>query len=341
MERRIGARSAKAIKVIYIAGTGRSGSTLLDTLLGGMEGFFSGGELLRLWYDGLIRLRLCGCGERLVDCSVWHEIVARVEAGLGSTIDAHAVVGRQERLLTLRNLPRLLRGRDGIGPDLQDHIRLYSLLYGSIAAVTGARVVVDSSKRPQQAAVLPLIGSIEPYLVHIVRDPRAVAWSMQKRVRMQPQSESDPMEMARSSPAKSARLWLKWNAAIELARRGFGRERTRRVRYEDLMASPAETVADLVEWVGEPVKGLEFVSGRTVLLGRNHSAWGNPSRFLTGYVDLRRDDEWLTSLSRTDRITSTLVTLPLLTRYGYDTRAAIEGRAADRDLLPGKGGVRR
>lgn len=41
------------VKVLYIAGWGRSGSTILDNVLGQVEGFFSGGELSYLWERGL------------------------------------------------------------------------------------------------------------------------------------------------------------------------------------------------------------------------------------------------------------------------------------------------
>ena len=37
--------AAKPVKVLYVAGLGRSGSTILANTLGQVEGFFSGGEL--------------------------------------------------------------------------------------------------------------------------------------------------------------------------------------------------------------------------------------------------------------------------------------------------------
>ena len=40
--------------VLYVAGAGRSGSTLLDNLLGQIPGFFSAGELRYVWERGLI-----------------------------------------------------------------------------------------------------------------------------------------------------------------------------------------------------------------------------------------------------------------------------------------------
>ena len=41
------------VKVLLLAGSGRSGSTVLANLLGSVEGAFSGGELRYLWERGL------------------------------------------------------------------------------------------------------------------------------------------------------------------------------------------------------------------------------------------------------------------------------------------------
>jgi len=37
------------IKVVYIGGVGRSGSTLIDLLAGQADGFFSVGEIIWIW----------------------------------------------------------------------------------------------------------------------------------------------------------------------------------------------------------------------------------------------------------------------------------------------------
>ena len=63
-------------KIILIAGHSRSGSTLLDRLLGEMDGFVTVGELRCLWIRGLIDDQLCGCGAAFQSCEHWRGIVA-------------------------------------------------------------------------------------------------------------------------------------------------------------------------------------------------------------------------------------------------------------------------
>ncbi len=60
------------IKVLYIAGVGRSGSTILGALLGQVEGFFFAGELGALFER--VAERLCGCGEMVEECRLWREV---------------------------------------------------------------------------------------------------------------------------------------------------------------------------------------------------------------------------------------------------------------------------
>ena len=49
--------------VVYVAGSGRSGSTLLERTLGEMPGFVNVGELIDLFRRVAPRNERCGCGQ--------------------------------------------------------------------------------------------------------------------------------------------------------------------------------------------------------------------------------------------------------------------------------------
>ena len=57
-------------RVLLLAGSGRSGSTVLANILGSVEGVFCGGEIRYLWERGLQDGRLCGCGRAFGQCPV-------------------------------------------------------------------------------------------------------------------------------------------------------------------------------------------------------------------------------------------------------------------------------
>src|SRR5580704_13221060 len=67
------------VKVLFLAGKGRSGGTLLASLLGQLPGFFNIGELNRLWDWGLVSNFRCGCGRPVQECPTWHAILEEAD----------------------------------------------------------------------------------------------------------------------------------------------------------------------------------------------------------------------------------------------------------------------
>lgn len=317
------------VKVLYIAGWGRSGSTVLDNLLGELDGYFSGGELHYFWERGLIEGRKCGCGRLITSCEVWSRVLERVASSTAlSQVDPHQIVQWQTETVRVRHTQRLLRTSPA---DVADSIPLRSYaevlggLYGAIADAGEARVIVDSSKRPSDGAFLRLLPNVVPYYIHLVRDPRAVAYSWRRRKR---QLDRDrPAELRRHGVADSTASWLGWNLEIESLRRHVPAQHSLLVRYEDFVRRPRSVVAGVVNMVGEDTGALPFEDDSTVRLSGNHTTSGNPSRFTTGAVKLRGDDEWLMHQPTWDRLQATAIAAPLLRRYGYPLRLGARPRS--------------
>jgi hypothetical protein len=168
--------------------------------------------------------------------------------------------------------------------------------------------VVDTSKRAGDAAALLLMPEVEPSFIHLVRDPRAVAHSWARR--------SAPGH----GPVATSRAWTAFNLLDEAVRRKAGPGRSMRLRYEDLVAAPAESLRAVAALVGEDPDRLPLASERMAVLGINHGVMGNPSRSRRGEVEVREDDEWKAAQAPADRAVVTALTLPLLARYGYSLR---------------------
>jgi len=307
----------RSLKVLSIIGYTRSGSTLLDSVLGQLDGFFSTGELHYLWERGLLEARRCGCGEPLPECPVW---TAALAAGFGDGVPDPLQVGRwQDRSVRSRHTLPLLRGGRGPGIDeaaLARYREVAGALYRGIADATGARVIVDSSKRPSDGALTRLLPDVDPYFVQLVRDPRAVVYSW-RRVKRELDTDAGDATMPRQGRVASAFGWTELNALSDLVRWRAGRERSLLVRYDDFVAHPRETVAAIGRLVGEPLGDLPFDGDHDLRMAPTHTVSGNPARFSTGTVTLRPDQEWLTAMPGTDRWLTTALTLPLLPRYRF------------------------
>ena len=66
------------VDVVYIAGDGRSGSTLLSRLLNQLPGWLALGEVRYFWERGLQQNRACECGHPFGECPLWREVVAEL-----------------------------------------------------------------------------------------------------------------------------------------------------------------------------------------------------------------------------------------------------------------------
>jgi Sulfotransferase family len=319
------------VKVLYISAWGRSGTTILDNLLGELDGFFSAGELRYLWRRGLLGSTPCGCGLPIASCTVWPAVLNEAFSGVVPP-DPVDVVRWQEETARFRHTWRLLRQPSAGSRKtaaLQGYSDALSRIYQAIARVTGARVIVDSSKRPSEAALLRLLPGVVPYYVHMVRDPRAVAYSWQRRKQWTASTTASPTRfMRRHGPVDSTLGWISFNLAAEAVANRHASGNSMRLRYEDFMSSPQDVLRALAELVDEHPAQLPFVAERTVQLGGNHTVSGNPSRFKVGTVELRDDDEWRAKQSKFDRIIVTSLALPFFRRYGYAVRPATRSSPA-------------
>jgi hypothetical protein len=306
--------------VVYIGGWGRSGSTLLDRMLGQIPGFCSLGEVREIWQSGLQQNRPCGCGSPFRACPFWTEVGDRAFGGW-DRVDADEAWRLWWAFDRPWALPVLLGPASAVArlPKLEAYTRLLSRLYLAAAEVSGARVLVDSSKLVTHALLVRRVPEVDLRFVHLIRDSRAVAFSWGKRIRDR-STHVEPIYMERYSPASAAIRWLLYNEPARLMR-SLGPYRL--IRFEDLMADPRTEIRRVVHAVegAAAAPDLSFVDDRTVVLRANHTVDGNPMRFAVGPVPLRRPDEWERGLSAAGRWSVTALTLPRLRSYGYPVRA--------------------
>ena len=303
------------VKILFLAGWQRSGSTLLQRMLGQIDGFFPAGELWYIWEQGLLENRLCGCGSRFRTCPFWAEVFEHSFGGM-SSIDGERMMRAILTGSRTRNLPRYWTsaGRRSVSSRLAPELDAIKKIYQGLHTITGNDFIVDSSKSPGYAKMLGMISEIEVFVVHLIRDPRGAAYSWQRE---KLQIDSGTKEhMGKMSPGKSAIMWNIWNTASENIN-GCHPDRYVRIRYEDLMANPRRELEKIICMTGTPVKEWDFINGRCVHLDRTHTISGNPNRFQSGDIELRTDEEWKNSMGGIHRRIVTNLTKRLLTKYGY------------------------
>src|SRR5262245_3905538 len=169
------------VTVVYLGGFGRSGSTLVERMLGAARGWTNIGELVDLSRSVGPHDELCGCGVPFSRCPLWTRVGEIAFGGWSTEVfdrvtALHRSAGRQ------RHLPALLGARLPPSSALGELRSAYAAMYRAIAEVTGSRVVVDASKGPALGQALAGAPDIDLRMLNVVRDPRAVAWSWSRHV---------------------------------------------------------------------------------------------------------------------------------------------------------------
>jgi hypothetical protein len=305
------------VKVLYIGGYSRSGSTLVDRMLGQLPGYLSTGELGYLTTHGIEQNRRCGCGDRFLDCPFWTRVGRQAFGGWDSP-DARALGRLYPQVTRHRYLPLLLAPatHPGFAGKLRRYAGLLARLYRALTTVGEARVVIDSTIDPSRALVLRHVPGIDLRILHLVRDSRGTAYSWTKDLVMQ-DSVDEVVRKGTLPPRRAALHWAEYHLVFHGLSVLDGGQLV--VRYEDAVRHPRAELARIAGFLGDELDGaaLGFVEPGAVVLGTDHTAVGNDMRFRVGRVPLRVDDQWRRRLPARDRRTVTALTWPLLKRYGY------------------------
>ena len=306
------------VRVIYIGGDGRSGSTLLDLMLGQLPGFVAVGELNYIWERGLLKNEPCGCGSPFRECPFWRDVGAEAFGGW-ETVDLPELLRLEQSVTRLRHWPLLMVSR--LLPRLHREAVTYAhhmeRLYLAIARVSGSQYVVDSSKNPCLALLLRLMPGVRPRIVHMVRDSRGVAFSWRRRVlRSEALAGSADAYMPTFTSWESGLVWTVKNLQHDVMKaRGIPHLF---LRYESLVADPRSEMERLLSYSGAATDlAVSFLDNGQFDFGPNHTVSGNPLRFKRGGVSLQIDDEWRRAMTGGERRRVVLLTWPLLLAYGY------------------------
>jgi Sulfotransferase family len=337
------------VKVLKITGSARSGSTVLDIVLGNHPHVESVGEVNKLVRTGWIsreslrgidpkRLRrpFCTCGKRLdvlyVDtpdeaCPFWSSVRREwVERTDPDSIESYPKL--QDEFEPQSRWPRLLYERRRRSASFRSYAGLTRSFFESIRAVSGKPIIVDCSKISVRAYALGMVPGIDLYVVHLVRDGRGVISSNIVSFRGDRPAgvRRDHIDHLMSKTVVRRRVvylisllrWMVGNLLSEWVCTQLGPNRTMRLRYEDFVADPKaalESIGSLVELNLTDVAEAAS-SGKSMQAG--HNVGGNQTKD-SGYITLRPDaQEWRTALSTTEQRLSWVLMGWLMRRYGYN-----------------------
>ena len=214
-------------QVVFIMGSGHCGSTLLTLMLGSHPDCFGLGELNSLPIHYKMGLPLCGiCKEK---CSFWDELNPKELKSLTAVL-GNTRLNKYVPLKLEKTIRKILR---------QDQVfKPYSYLFSKLKE----NILIDSSKglpwiKQKINATEFSSGDLEGYLIHLVRDGRAVVSSYLRRFK------SLTVETC-------AEGWRERTIQKNEFYDQFPDDRKILVRYEKLATEPEKTLATICELLG-------------------------------------------------------------------------------------------
>ena len=292
--------------LVYIAGYGRSGSTLLDSILGSHDDAVGSGELFFLFHNLLERID-CSCGVAMPDCPFWQDVLQRVKTAVPDFDLAEAA-----------RISRATESMFGSHKYRARYVQIWNAVLQAIADVSGRNHIIDSSKSCRWATNrLPLLANdsaARVRVIHLVRDPRAIMWSSRKGKNTS--LEAGTAKTSSLAMYRGLASWTMTNLSFEWTTRGrFKKSDILRLRYQDLAGEPETTLARLSEFLEMDFSVVNRQLRDQAPIDPGHGVGGNRMR-RSGSIRLRVDNEWQSGLSTTARVAAQ-VTRPLMKRYGF------------------------
>jgi hypothetical protein len=284
-------------------GDGRSGSTVLATLLGNHPRIASVGEISK-W--PLFEGRPKKGDEKEGLAEFWNDVLDAYRAQHTDTSFAQ-LVAVQNRFEDYGRLPSVLLDRTPRWAREIYHNHTIKLVR-AIDEVSDKSAAVDSSKRMGRAYMLLRNPCLDVKVIHIVRDPRGALWSQMKR----------DVEQKHKRPLQAlGHYWIK-NLCCHLVAWFSPGKRVLRVRYEDISLRNEELLTDLERFLELPLQPLRVLLSDDRPLVVDHLLDGNRLR-RQRELRLRVDDAWRSGLSGFWKAAALLLTLPFSAIYGYWT----------------------
>ena len=245
------------MKVIFIAGTSHSGSTLLDLMLNAHPDIVSIGEIVNLRRQFVYKnsrrrtFHQCSCGApSLMQCQFWSDV---------------------DQIMR-REVQKPLKEIDLQGPDKSNSVDV--TLFGAISEASGKDFIVDSSKHPSRLERLMRIPELEVYPIHLIRDPKGHICSVKRK------------------HGGFFKHILRYELIHEQIRRTLRFTFHSVIRYENLVLEPEQTLQTILEPIGLRFQPRQLAWAEQ----EKHTVAGNRMR-RHQESRLVLDEQWKTSLT--------------------------------------------
>jgi hypothetical protein len=234
----------KTKKIVYIAGYGRSGSTLLERILSSNQKMFGVGELFHLLRLINGKNNFCSCGNEIHQCDFWSKIIAKINA----EYDIEQTKQDRKFFESITGIFSCIAKRLK-KQNYQDYTKeIFSEIFKLVPSET--KYIIDSSKTARNSLVRPVLLSnlFDVKVIHLIRDGRGCMWSNLKGSNQKLEAGVDP-----TIPFAGLRTALNWpvaNSGAHFFQLLNSQESYCRVKYENFVENPENSLAKIGDFLG-------------------------------------------------------------------------------------------
>lgn len=301
------------LSVVYLAGSGHTGSTLLALFLDAHPQIVSVGETAfkrKLQGEHSDKLA-CTCGATYFECPFWQQVFRGVtEAGFELSPQQWSNDFRYRNALAHRLLSRysanpalrvVQRAAAAVLPSHRarvHHVRRVNVAFvRTVLQVAQADVFFDTSKRAMRLHHLLQTPELDVRVVKLVRDVRGYAASAKRR--------------GGESLEDAARTWRHDQVTFEEITRQLPPNRVMLLRYEDACSDPRTWLRRVYEFCG-----VESMDPPETVTTREHHVLGNSMR-KRDTIRIRLDESWKGQLTPEEQSSALRIAGPIHARLGY------------------------
>lgn len=250
--------------ILYIMGTGRSGTTILEILLSNNPGIFGVGEVTHIFQDGFIDDEICSCGKPTSVCEYWSSVrqqCAWKEADISKLNQLFVDIAWHTQF------PKVAFGL--VSRKKRDLFsKTNECLFQSSSDISGANIVVDSSKYAGRALELARAFPKNVKIICLTRSPAGLVKAFKK---------TDAAEQKPKSLSGTLYYYLYTLACFRVVA-WILKSRILRIRYEDMIANPDQTLCRIESWAGIDLSKTKNILKEKQWLNAGHIVTGNRLR---------------------------------------------------------------
>jgi hypothetical protein len=297
------------MNIIYIAGHGRSGSTILERVLSSHQQIAGLGEVEYLTRNDRWQESTCACGKNLLQCEYWNKTLRHLK----ENHNWDQVQREQNHSDHWKPFKSYKSNRP------YPHYQQFNQdLFNSLKRETPElRYFIDSSKTARVNYYRPKSLSQQGFsikLIHLVRDGRGCMWSLidkgsnRKLERAEKGSVLFPVARSLFSWNLSNRAALKWKKNYS--------EDYLEVRYEDFVEKPKESLERIQDFLDIDLSKEIQILATNETFPVTHQMAGNRLRSIKK-IQLKADKNWKKNLPPFHRALFNIFSRKLAKQFGY------------------------